>query len=146
MELTHVPPNATDAPPPGPPHRWWGLPLLRAMQADYLGFTTGLQQAHGDLTRMQLVNEQAYDLFTADLVREALVDHADSLVRWQRGIEVFEQVFGQSVLVTEGETWQRQRRMLHAAFTPRRVAAYATLMREAWREWALNPAAATAPR
>ncbi|MGM9486471.1 cytochrome P450 [Ideonella sp. YS5] len=131
MELTHVPPKATDAFPPGPPHRWWGLPLLRAMRADYLGFTAGLQQAHGDLTRMRLVKEQAYDLFTADLVREALVDHADALVRWQRGIEVFEQVFGQSVLVTEGETWQRQRRMLHAAFTPRRVAGYAALMREA---------------
>jgi cytochrome P450 len=38
---------------------------------------------------------------------------------------------GQSVLVTEGATWQRQRRMLMQAFTPRRVAGYAALMTEA---------------
>ena len=115
------------------------------MRADYLGFTRGLQRRHGDLTRMRIVREQAYDLFTPDLVREALIDNADALVRWQRGIEVFEQVFGQSVLVTEGQTWQRQRRMLHAAFTPRRVAGYASLMREAARG-ALDAAVAQGER
>lgn len=124
---------AAGAHPPGPPRRWWGLPLLRTMRADYLGFTAGLQRAHGDLTFMQLGAERAYDLFTPELVREALVDQADALIRWQRGIEVFEQVFGQSVLVTEGATWQRQRRMLQPAFTPRRVAGYAALMRDAAR-------------
>lgn len=120
--------------PPGPPRRWWGLPLLRAMRADYLGFTGGLQRRYGDLTLMQLGAERAYDLFTPELVREALVDQADALVRWERGIEVFEQTFGQSVLVTEGATWQRQRRMLQPAFSPRRVAGYAGLMREAATE------------
>jgi cytochrome P450 len=133
MDLAHASPPATPTAPSGPPRRWWGLPLLREMRADYLGFTAGLQQRYGDLTLMRLGAEQAYDLFTPDLVREALIDNADALVRWQRGIEVFEQVFGQSVLVTEGETWQRQRRMLHAAFTPRRVAGYAGLMRDAAR-------------
>jgi cytochrome P450 len=119
------------AQPPGPAHRWWGLPLLRAMRADYLGFTANLQRQHGDISFMRLGAEHAYDLFTPDLVRAVLVDEADHLVRWQRGIEVFEQVFGQSVLVTEGDTWQRQRRMLQAGFTPRRVAGYAALMVEA---------------
>jgi cytochrome P450 len=117
--------------PPGPAPRWWGLPLLRAMRADYLGFTSNLQRRHGDISFMRLGAERAYDLFTPDLVRAALVDGAEHLVRWERGIEVFEQVFGQSVLVTEGATWQRQRRMLQAAFTPRRVAGYAALMTEA---------------
>eukprot|EP01038_Epipyxis_sp_PR26KG_P001187 gene1186-1652_t len=68
-----------------------------------------------------------------DLVREALVTHADQLIRWERGIAVFEEVFGQSVLVTEGDTWQRQRRMLMPAFTPKRVAGYAQLMTDAAR-------------
>lgn len=48
-------------------------------------------------------------------------------------MEVFEEVFGQSVLVTEGATWQRQRRMLMPAFTPKRVAGYAQLMTDAAR-------------
>ena len=40
--------------PRGPRSRWWGLPLLRDMRADYLGFVTRLQQQHGDLTLMRL--------------------------------------------------------------------------------------------
>ena len=105
--------------PPGPSRRWWGLPLLRAMRRDYLGFTSGLQRQYGDVTFMRLGNERAIDLFDPELVRRLLVDHAQHLVRWERGIDVFEQVFGQSVLVTEGATWQRQRRMLQPAFAPR---------------------------
>lgn len=128
---TPLTPRPADARPPGPQRRWWGLPLLRAMKADYLGFTGGLHREHGDITFMHIGAEHAYDLFTPELVREALVDNADALVRWQRGIEIFEQVFGQSVLVTEGATWQRQRRMLQPAFSPKRVAGYAALMRDA---------------
>lgn len=122
------------APPPGPPARWWGLPLLRAMRADYLGFADALHRAHGDLCRMRLGWEEAWSLFTPELVREALVDQAAHLVRWERGVEVFAEAFGRGVLTTEGATWQRQRRMLQPAFTPRRVAGYAALMRAAAAE------------
>jgi cytochrome P450 len=101
------------------------------MRRDYLGFTMGLQRDHGDLVAMRLGNERTVDLFTPEAVREVLVDQAAHLVRWERGIEVFEQVFGQSVLTTEGALWQRQRRMLQPAFTPRRVAAQAGLMVQA---------------
>jgi cytochrome P450 len=101
------------------------------MQHDYLGFVTSLQRQYGDISYMRIVSEKAYDLLSPELVREALVDNAQHLIRWERGIAVFEQVFGRSVLVTEGAVWQRQRRMLMPAFSPKRVAGYATLMREA---------------
>ena len=116
--------------PPGPRRGWWGLPLLREMGQDYLAFLARLH-AHGDITLMRIGREWAYDVFSAELVRAVLVDNAEHLVRWEHGLDVFEQVFGQSVLTTEGATWQRQRRMLQPAFTPRRVAGYAALMREA---------------
>lgn len=98
------------------------------MRADYLGFTRRLQERYGDTVAMRLGHERTLDLFSPEAVRELLVDHAAHLVRWERGIEVFEQVFGRSVLVTEGAAWQRQRRMLQPAFTPRKVAAQAGLM------------------
>lgn len=132
-------PPASDTLPPGPAHRWWGLPLLRAMHADYLGFTAQLHRDHGDVSFMRIGIERGIDVFDPALVRQVLVDQADRLVRWERGMEIFEQVFGQSVLVTEGDTWQRQRRMLQPAFTPARVAGYAALMREA-AEGALDAA------
>ncbi len=104
---------------------------MSAMRTDYLGFVQRLHREHGDLVRMQLFTEDAWDLMAPDLVREALVAQADKLVRWQRGVDVFAELFGRSVLVTEGPTWQRQRRMLLPAFTPKRVEGYASLMVDA---------------
>lgn len=103
------------------------------MRADYIGFVSDLQRQYGDLTRMHLLNVDAWDLMSPRLAREVLVTHADKLLRWERGIEVFREVFGESVLVSEGDTWQRQRRMLMPAFTPKRVAGYAGLMVDAAR-------------
>lgn len=136
MSHTHTHTSTITAPsntrtPPGPLDRWWGLPLLREMQRDYLAFETRMHREHGDICSLRLGYERAWNLMSPDLVREALVGQHAHLIRWERGIEVFSQVLGQSVLVTEGETWQRQRRMLMPAFTPRRVAGYATLMAQA---------------
>lgn len=115
---------------PGHPTRWWGFPVLMAMRRDYLAVISAQRQL-GDLPRQQILGERGVDIFDPELVREVMVDHADALIRWARGPEVFSQLMGQSVLVTEGATWQRQRRMLMQAFTPRRVAGYAALMTEA---------------
>ena len=120
--------------PPGPPTPWWGLPVLRRMARDYPGFVGSLRDVYGDVTYMRVGTERAYDVFDPALVRSALVDQADHLIRWERGIEIFSQTFGRkSVLVTEGATWQRQRRMLMPGFAPRRVQGYAALMTAAAR-------------
>ncbi|MFH7041919.1 cytochrome P450 [Paucibacter sp. JuS9] len=116
---------------PGPETRWFGLSNLLAMSRDYLGLLERHQREHGDLVRLQIVNERTLDLFHPELVRRLLIDHADDLIRWERGTEVFAESVGQSVLVTEGPTWQRQRRMLMQAFTPKKVAGYAAQMAEA---------------
>ncbi|MBP7667074.1 MAG: cytochrome P450 [Burkholderiaceae bacterium] len=117
--------------PPGPPCPWWGLPQLRAMYRDYLGYTTGLQRAHGDVVALRIGWERSWDLFHPDDVRTALVEHAEHLGRWERGVEVFSQAFGQGLLVAEGDAWRRQRRMLAPGFLPRRVQGYAGLMVDA---------------
>lgn len=120
--------------PPGPPTPWWGLPLLRDMSVDYLGFMRRLQREHGDITFMKLGTEPAYDVFSPELMRAVLVDQAEHTIRWERGIEVFAQAFGQGLLTSEGETWKRQHRMLRPGFAPRRVAGYAHLMVAATRQ------------
>jgi cytochrome P450 len=98
------------------------------MKTDYLGFVTGLQHAHPDIAHVQVLNEHITHVFHPDWVREILVDQAEHLIRWERATEVFSISMGQSVLVTEGAQWQRQRRMLQPGFTPKRVAGYAELM------------------
>ena len=113
---------------PRPASRWWGLSLLGEMRRDYLGFVCRLRREHGDLVAMRIAFERSVDVFDPEAVREVLVQQADRTVRWERAVEVFAEVFGRSVLVTEGTDWQRQRRMLQPAFTPRVVAAQATDM------------------
>ncbi len=122
---------------PGPPEPLWGLSLLRTMRADYLGFVTRLQNQHKDIAQVRVLNERITHIFHPDWVREALVDQADALIRWERATEVFSISMGQSVLVTEGAQWQRQRRMLQPGFIPKRVAGYAALMASAAHD-ALN--------
>ncbi|HEY9027058.1 MAG TPA: cytochrome P450 [Burkholderiaceae bacterium] len=115
---------------PSHPTRWWGFPTLVAMRRDYLAVITA-QRSLGDLVAQSILGERGVDVFDPELLRAIMVDHADALIRWQRGPEVFADLMGQSVLVTEGATWQRQRRMLMPAFTPKRVASYAALMTDA---------------
>ena len=80
----------------GTPTRWWGLPALMAMRRDHPG-AIAAQQRFGDLVRLQIVNERTVDVFDCELLRQVMVDHADALIRWERGSEVFSQGLGQSV-------------------------------------------------
>ncbi|MDZ7811617.1 MAG: cytochrome P450 [Ideonella sp.] len=126
-----VPPSAEI---PGPRMGLWrALKHSRQMRRDYLGTLDDLHLRFGDISKMGLIVETVVDVFNPELARELLVDHAAQITRWERGPAVFAQLMGQSVLVTEGETWQRQRRMLQPAFTPKRVAGYARLMTDAAR-------------
>ena len=115
---------------PGPVTRWWGLPALAAMRRDYLGVIAS-QRRYGGLVRQIILGERCVDVFDPALVRTLMTEHANALIRWERGPEVFADLMGQSVLVTEGAIWQRQRRMLMPAFAPKRMAGYAALMTDA---------------
>lgn len=130
--------------PSGPAGQLWGLNHLRAMQPDYLGFVQALHHQHPDIAQIQVFNERITHVFRPDWMREILVDQADALIRWERATEVFSLSMGQSVLVTEGAQWQRQRRMLQPGFAPKRVAAYAGLMSAATRK-ALDDLTLTLP-
>ncbi len=114
--------------PPGPPHRLFGLPLLRQLHRDYLGEVQRMQASYGDAVFTRIAQETIYDFFRPDWVREVLVDQARNFIRRERFTQVFAEVHGQSVLVTEGDVWQRQRRMLQPGFGPKRMDGYAQHM------------------
>lgn len=111
--------------PPGPRSRFFGLQLARHMFRDYVGFHQWLHREYGDAVYMQLGPMRDYCFAHPDLVREALVEKGKSFIRWEYGMEVFARAHGQSVLITEGAVWQRQRRMLQPVFGPKRFDGYA---------------------
>jgi cytochrome P450 len=111
--------------PPGPRDRAFGLRLLADMERDYLGFWREAQRQYGDTVYMRQGWFHHYAFMHPDQVREALVDKARSFIRYEQHIAVMRQLHGQSLMITEGDTWQRQRRTLLPAFSPKRFDAYA---------------------
>lgn len=110
--------------PPGPRAGLTGWPLLRAMSRDLLGTLAGWQRAHGDVVHLRMWPEHVVAVTDPALVRELLVTHHDAFVRWERGIRVFSQVHGHSVLVAEGDAWRDKRHALQPNFMPKPVQAF----------------------
>jgi cytochrome P450 len=95
------------------------------MERDYLGFWREAQRDYGDTVYMRQGWFHHYGFMHPDQIRETLVDKARSFVRYEQHIKVMRQLHGQSVMISEGDAWQRQRRMLLPAFSTRRFDAYA---------------------
>jgi cytochrome P450 len=125
MSMPTILPVRTSSRPPGPRDRAFGLRLLADMQRDYLGFWQDVQHRHGDTVYMRHGWTRHYAFMHPDQMREALVDKARSFIRYEQHIAVMRQLHGNSVIITEGDTWQRQRRTLLPAFSPKRFDAYA---------------------
>ena len=98
---------------------------LRRMQNDFLGFWRDAHARHGDTVYVKFGHVDYYALRHPEQIREVLVEKAHAFVRWERHVEVLAQLQGQSLLITEGAQWRRQRRMLQPAFSPKRFDAYA---------------------
>ena len=117
--------NMTRAPSPA------GSPLLghaRPFLRDPLGFLLTAAREHGPIVRLRL-GPLTYHLVTSPaLVEEVLTARAENYRRDTRSSRNIRLVTGESLLVTEGETWRRQRRMAQPLFHHRRLAALTGLM------------------
>jgi cytochrome P450 len=106
--------------PPGPANYnfWCGGTWRHAWRlwADPLAFSTHMARRYGDVVFYRLFYYAAYQINRPDLVREVLVTKANSFVKERRVMGVIRDTAGESVLTTEGPTWQRLRRMLLPAF------------------------------
>jgi cytochrome P450 len=107
--------------PPGPPAGLTGWGLLRQMARDLPTTLNGWHQQYGDLVHLKIWPEHQIMVAGPALVRELLVTHHDSLVRWERGMRVFSQLHGNSVLTAEGEAWKAKRQALQPSFSPKGV-------------------------
>jgi cytochrome P450 len=114
--------------PPGPRDHVFGIRLLREMERDFLGFWNAARRNHGDAIYMRLLNLDYYAFAAPEQIREVLVEKADSFIRFERHMDVLSQLQGQSVLITEGEVWKKQRRTLLPGFSPKRLPHYAGQM------------------
>lgn len=107
--------------PPGPPAGLTGWHFLRGMSRDLLGMLAAWQRAFGDVVHVRIRPEHQIIVTDPQLARELLVTHHDALIRWERGMRVFAQLHGNSVLIAEGDAWRGKRHALQPNFSPKAV-------------------------
>lgn len=125
--------------PPGPQ----GLPFLGnllELSRDVLRCYGEWAQQYGDIVALRLGAWPAVLLNHSDYAEYVLVKNHRSFIKLRFFFRHVDAIFGQGLLTSEGEFWQRQRRLMAPAFQPRPLAAYGeTIVRytermlETWR-------------
>ncbi len=120
--------------PPGPASGLTGIRLVRRMQRDLLGFCRELADDFGDIVAFRAGPVWMYQFTHPDQIQEVLVKQARKFHKPTRLKKVLGQWDGEGLLLSEGEFWMRQRRLIQQAFHPRRLAGYAQSMVEFTRQ------------
>jgi len=113
-------------PPTGPSGTLGVRNLLRFVRGQ-LPWLTGLADKHGDLVRMKMLGTWWFIVSHPDDIERMLVKDARVMQR-DAGIDIVRRVLGHGLLTSEGDLWKRQRKLMSQAFTPKRIADYATAM------------------
>ncbi len=112
--------------PPGPKGRFL-IGHLPEINRDPLHYTLQCVREYGDVVGWQFGPFPAITLNHPDLVEQVLVTQVRNFVKssvYRRGLRIL----GNGLLTSEGEFWQRQRRLVQPAFHQERIAAYAQVM------------------
>jgi cytochrome P450 len=113
--------------PPGPP----GLPLignLLALGKDPLGFFVEMTRRYGDLVSLNLAGWQTLLVSDLPAVEKILVEDHRSFIKNSFFWRNVTALFGEGLLTSEGEAWQRQRRLAAPVFAGRQLLAYDSAM------------------
>jgi cytochrome P450 len=113
--------------PPGPR----GLPLignLLALGKDPLGFFAETTRRYGDLVSLNLAGWQTLLVNDLPAIEKILVEDHRSYVKNRFFWRNVTAVFGKGLLTSEGEPWQRQRRLAAPVFAGRQLLTYDSAM------------------
>jgi cytochrome P450 len=102
------------------------VPLLRAFGTDILGALTQVRDEYGDFVRTRLPLH-IYFVYDPRAIEEILLKKADTF-RKDYTSRLLSRVVGNGLLLSEGETWRRQRRLVQPAFHHQQLQSYAALM------------------
>jgi len=113
-------------PPTGPSGTFGVRNLVRFVRGN-LPWLRRLATEHGDIVRMKMLGRWWFIVSHPDDIERVLVKDARVMKR-DSGIGIVRRVLGRGLLTSEGDLWKRQRKLMSQAFTPKRIAEYATAM------------------
>src|SRR5262245_16633782 len=109
--------------PPGPAL----LGNLGELSRDQLGFYTRCAREYGDLVPVRLGPRHGLLIYHPDTIEEVLVTRNRDFIK-SRGVRLLRALLGDGLVLSEGESWLRQRRLMQPPFHRKRVAAYGEIM------------------
>jgi cytochrome P450 len=116
----------TTTAPKGPPGRF-PFGSLADFQRDQLAFYTACARDYGDVVAASFGPRRVVLIYHPDAIEEVLVTRARDFVK-SRGTRMLRPLLGNGLLLAEGESWLRQRRLMQPAFHRQRLAGYADTM------------------
>jgi cytochrome P450 len=95
-----------------------GTPLLGhllKMKREGVYFYFNLFKEHGDAMSLKIAHKKLYLFFHPEAIKEILVDNPNAFIKGKQ-YESLRLVLGNGLLTSEGEDWNRQRRLLNPIF------------------------------
>src|SRR5436309_2688727 len=88
---------------------------LGDLKRDQLGFYARCAREHGDVVPVRLGPTPALLIHHPDAIEEVLVARNRDFIK-SRGVRLLRGLLGDGLLVSEGDFWLRQRRLMQPAF------------------------------
>jgi cytochrome P450 len=115
--------------PPGPK----GLPIVGSafdLRDDPLNSMRRMAREYGDVVRFCVMKRERILLNDPELIHQVLVMKHSKFHKSELTRRITARMLGQGLLISEGDFWRRQRRLVQPAFHRARVNDYAAAMRE----------------
>ena len=120
--------------------------MLNEFREDRLWFLLGVRQEYGDVVRFQIGPRLVHLVSHPDWIHYVLATHHDNYHKSEQyRREATERLVGQGLVTSEGELWQRDRKLAQPAFDLDRIKAFGTLMTdstqamlERWQSYATS--------
>jgi cytochrome P450 len=113
---------------PGPRGHWL-LGALPRMRSDMLGFFDDCFREHGDAAYFRVGNRRSMLLSHPDDIERVLVIENRRFIK-NYALVFLQPLLGSGLLLNEGQSWLRQRRLIQPVFAKPRVESYAPAMVE----------------
>src|SRR5688500_13075289 len=99
----------------------------RDFRRDQLGFYERCAREYGDVVQTKMGPFRVLLIYHPDAIEELLVARNRDFIK-SPGVRLLRPLLGDGLLLSEGDTWLRQRRLIQPAFHRQRIAGYGAVM------------------
>ncbi len=114
--------------PQGPRTRLWGIKDATDMARKPLQFLNHSSQTYGDIVYHRFGPYHTYLLNHPDHIHELLVKQPGKVQKWDRMKEKMGKLTGDGLLVSDGDSWRQQRKLVQPSLHTLRIGHYADIM------------------